>query len=81
MRAIFGRMDSALLLDICVWLATTLCVALLVYGAWLCLLQIRQPDPKRNASAQAKQSEAIVRAPRRRVRAGVGGQAGRSQAR
>jgi hypothetical protein len=52
-------MDSALLLDICVGLATALCIALLLYGAWLCLPQIG--GSKSKGSRREGESEAVVR--------------------
>jgi hypothetical protein len=52
-------MDSTLLLDICVGIATALCIALLLYGLWLCLPQIGGSKSKR--SRQESESEAVVR--------------------
>jgi hypothetical protein len=64
----------ASLVEVCVVLVTALCVALLLYGAWLCLpVANRKPSKEsrdENASAAA---EAVVREPRPRVRAGAGG--------
>lgn len=57
------------LLDIGVALAGLLGAALIVYGAWLCLLATVNP-PKR--SPDENQSDAFVRKPGRRVRAGTG---------
>ena len=39
-------MDSVLLLDLCVALATALCVGMLVYGAWLCLPELGRSEAK-----------------------------------
>jgi hypothetical protein len=52
-------MDTALLLDICVRIATALCIALLLYGVWLCLPQIG--GSKSKPSGQEGESEAVVR--------------------
>ena len=52
-------MDSTLLLDICVGIATALCIALLLYGVWLCLPQIG--GSKSKASRRESESEAVVR--------------------
>jgi hypothetical protein len=41
-------MDAVLLFDICVAVSTALCVALLAYGAWLCVLW--DPEPAEEAS-------------------------------
>jgi hypothetical protein len=64
-------MDPALLLDICVAIATALCVALLLYGAWLCLPIVKRAPPKEERR-DAIETEAVVRKPRPRVRAGTG---------
>ena len=52
-------MDSALLLDICVGVATALCVALLLYGVWLCLPQIG--GTKSKGSRREAEGEAVIR--------------------
>lgn len=64
-------MDYALLLDFCVALATALCVVLLIYGAWLCLPVFKGIPPREKAGDEIE-SEAVVRKPRTRVRAGTG---------
>jgi hypothetical protein len=52
-------MDSTLFLEICVGFATALCVALLLYGAWLCLPPIGGTKSRR--SRRESESEAVVR--------------------
>ena len=62
-------MDPRLLIDICVALATALCVAVMLYGAWLCVVSSTRKPPKE--AQQPTESEAVVRQPRPRVRAGA----------
>lgn len=64
-------MDLVALLDVFVILLTSLCVALLLYGAWLCLPIVGRKPAK--GSQDETESEAVVRLPRPRVRAGTGG--------
>jgi hypothetical protein len=68
-------MDQVLLLDFCVAIATALCVALLVYGVWLCLPELDGKPSKQAKGGQheSAETEAVVRQPRPRVRAGTGG--------
>jgi hypothetical protein len=65
-------MDQALLLDVCVALATALCVALLIYGAWLCLPELNR-TPSKESQEDETESEAVIRQPRPRIRAGTSG--------
>jgi hypothetical protein len=48
-------MDSVLLLDLCVALATALCVGLLVYGAWLCLPELPRREAKGKKAEKASE--------------------------
>ncbi len=65
------------LLEVCVALVTALCVALMFYGAWLCLPFVtREPSKEsqdESAGEAAEAAEAVVRQPRPRIRAGAGG--------
>lgn len=62
------------LLEVCVALVTALCVALMLYGAWLCLPFVtREPSRESQDEKASEAAEAVVRQPRPRVRAGVGG--------
>lgn len=63
-------MDLAALGDICFAIGAVLGAALMVYGAWLSLPINHVQYTK--ASRDEKQSEAVVRKPRPRVRAGTG---------
>ena len=68
-------MDQALLLDICVAIATALCVGLVLYGAWLCLPELDGTSSSEAAkgSRDETETEAVIRPrPRPRVRAGAG---------
>lgn len=65
-------MDSALLLDLCVAIATALCVTLLAYGIWLCLPELgAEPSEEQKDENEKHASEAVVRQPRPRIRAGT----------
>lgn len=68
----------ASLVDVCVALISALCVALLVYGAWLCMpgvnRSVSRNSPQESVEGSASQAaETVVRQPRPRVRAGAGG--------
>jgi len=68
----------ASLMDVCVALVSGLCVALLVYGAWLCVPGVSRTvgrnSPKESLEENASEAaEAVVRQPRARVRAGASG--------
>lgn len=63
-------MDITTLVDICFALGAVLGAGMMLYGAWLCL---PVDDPRAaKASRDERQSEAVVREPRRRIRAGTG---------
>jgi len=66
-------MDQALLIDVCVGIATALCVGLLLYGAWLCLPELdgSSSSDAAKGSQDETETDAVIR-PRRRVRAGTG---------
>jgi hypothetical protein len=66
-------MDAALLVDVCVAIATAFCVALLIYGVWLCLPGSGGSRSKDSRHEGERESEAVVREPRHRVRAGTRG--------
>jgi hypothetical protein len=65
-------MDSALLLDLCVAIATALCVALLAYGIWLSLPELgAEPSEEKNDENEKHASEPLAHQPRPRIRAGT----------
>ena len=56
-------MDSALLLDLGVAIATALCVALLAYGIWLCLPD-GGPEAEKKGDEEAARAEPTGGAPK-----------------
>ena len=70
-------MDTTLLIDVCVGIATALCFALLLYGARLCLPELGEPESSdaeqgsQDEIATGIDADAVIR-PRPRVRAGTG---------
>ena len=61
------------LVDVCVALIAAVCVALVFYGGWLCLPVDDPKTSKEEGTKDETDSDAVVRRPRPRVRAGTGG--------